>query len=120
MRKQEIDYILGKMLDSNKNVSDLNITVGEVLPGGELGPADRRGDGSALPEADPLPDGDLRAEPDQPGPAADGDPAFPGVVRLLVRAPGQGPLPREHLLPAGELLHHPAKTGDPDPDLRRT
>lgn len=29
MRKQEIDYILGKMLDSQKNVSDLNITVGK-------------------------------------------------------------------------------------------
>ncbi len=28
MRKQEIDSILGKMLDSNDNVSDLNITVG--------------------------------------------------------------------------------------------
>ena len=31
MRKQEIDYILGKMLDSHKNVSDLNITVGRPL-----------------------------------------------------------------------------------------
>jgi len=29
MRKQEIDYILGKMLDFNDNVSDLNITVGK-------------------------------------------------------------------------------------------
>ncbi|HUH65354.1 MAG TPA: PilT/PilU family type 4a pilus ATPase [Syntrophales bacterium] len=29
MRKQEIDYILTKMLDSHKNVSDLNITVGK-------------------------------------------------------------------------------------------
>jgi twitching motility protein PilT len=29
MRKQEVDYILGKMLDSFKNVSDLNITVGK-------------------------------------------------------------------------------------------
>src|SRR5450756_111443 len=29
MRKQEIDYILGKMLDSNNDVSDLNITVGK-------------------------------------------------------------------------------------------
>jgi twitching motility protein PilT len=29
MRKQEIDYILGKMLDAFKNVSDLNITVGK-------------------------------------------------------------------------------------------
>ena len=29
MRKQEVDYILGKMLDSHKNVSDLNITVGK-------------------------------------------------------------------------------------------
>ncbi len=29
MRKQEIDFILGKMLDSHKNVSDLNITVGK-------------------------------------------------------------------------------------------
>jgi len=28
MRKQEIDYILGRMLDSHNNVSDLNITVG--------------------------------------------------------------------------------------------
>jgi twitching motility protein PilT len=29
MKKQEIDYILTKMLDSSKNVSDLNITVGK-------------------------------------------------------------------------------------------
>ena len=29
MRKQEIDFILGKMLDSHGNVSDLNITVGK-------------------------------------------------------------------------------------------
>ncbi|MBN2256193.1 MAG: PilT/PilU family type 4a pilus ATPase [Deltaproteobacteria bacterium] len=29
MRKQEIDYILGKMLDARDNVSDLNITVGK-------------------------------------------------------------------------------------------
>lgn len=29
MRKQEIDHILGKMLDSHSNVSDLNITVGK-------------------------------------------------------------------------------------------
>jgi len=29
MRKQEVDFILGKMLDSSKNVSDLNITVGK-------------------------------------------------------------------------------------------
>ena len=29
MRKQEIDYILAKMLDAHKSVSDLNITVGK-------------------------------------------------------------------------------------------
>ncbi|MCX5829487.1 MAG: PilT/PilU family type 4a pilus ATPase [Deltaproteobacteria bacterium] len=29
MRKQEIDFILGKMLDSHGNVSDLNITMGK-------------------------------------------------------------------------------------------
>jgi len=29
MRKQEIDYILGRMLDSHNNVSYLNITVGK-------------------------------------------------------------------------------------------
>lgn len=29
MRKQEIDFILAKMLDSHGNVSDLNITVGK-------------------------------------------------------------------------------------------
>jgi twitching motility protein PilT len=29
MKKQEIDFILGKMLDAHKNVSDLNITVGK-------------------------------------------------------------------------------------------
>ncbi|MDD5713247.1 MAG: PilT/PilU family type 4a pilus ATPase [Smithellaceae bacterium] len=28
MRKQEIDYILGRMLDSQENVSDLNVTAG--------------------------------------------------------------------------------------------
>jgi twitching motility protein PilT len=39
MRKQEIDHILGRMLDSNDNVSDLNITVGkpfQVESAGEL------------------------------------------------------------------------------------
>ncbi len=39
MRKPEIDYILGRMLDSHKNVSDLNITVGkpfQVETSGEL------------------------------------------------------------------------------------
>jgi twitching motility protein PilT len=29
MRKQEIDYILGSMLDSHENVSDVNVTVGK-------------------------------------------------------------------------------------------
>ncbi|HOK06964.1 MAG TPA: PilT/PilU family type 4a pilus ATPase [Syntrophales bacterium] len=39
MRKQEIDYILGRMLDAYGNVSDLNITVGkpfQVETSGEL------------------------------------------------------------------------------------
>jgi len=39
MRKQEVDYILGKMLDAHKNVSDLNVTVGrpfQVESSGEL------------------------------------------------------------------------------------
>lgn len=31
MRKQEIDYILARMLDSQNNVSDLNLTVGKPL-----------------------------------------------------------------------------------------
>jgi twitching motility protein PilT len=41
MRKPEIDYILSKMLDSQKNVSDLNITVGkpfQVEASGKLVP----------------------------------------------------------------------------------
>ena len=29
MRKQEVDYILSKMLDAHENVSDLNITAGK-------------------------------------------------------------------------------------------
>lgn len=39
MRKQEIDYILNRMLDSHKDISDLNITVGkpfQVVSSGEL------------------------------------------------------------------------------------
>lgn len=43
MRKQEIDYLLNKMLDSHKNVSDLNITVGrpfQVETSGELTPVE--------------------------------------------------------------------------------
>jgi twitching motility protein PilT len=31
MRKQEVDYILTRMLDSHENVSDLNVTVGKPL-----------------------------------------------------------------------------------------
>lgn len=39
MRKQEIDYVLNRMLDSHKDISDLNITVGkpfQVVSSGEL------------------------------------------------------------------------------------
>lgn len=43
MRKQEIDFILTRMLDSHGNVSDLNITVGrpfQVESSGQLTPVD--------------------------------------------------------------------------------
>src|SRR5437773_10222272 len=43
MTKAELDYILGTMLDSHKNVSDLNITVDkppQVEASGELVPVD--------------------------------------------------------------------------------
>jgi twitching motility protein PilT len=43
MRKQEIDYILGKMLDAHKGVSDLNMTVGkpfQVETSGQLSKVD--------------------------------------------------------------------------------
>jgi twitching motility protein PilT len=43
MRKQEIDYILGKMLDAHKGVSDLNMTVGkpfQVESSGQLSKVD--------------------------------------------------------------------------------
>jgi len=45
MKKQEIDHILTRMLDSIKNVSDLNLTVGkpfQVESDGELVPVDMR------------------------------------------------------------------------------
>lgn len=37
MRKQEIDYILTRMLDSRKDIADLNITVGKPLQAGNSG-----------------------------------------------------------------------------------
>ena len=43
MKKQEVDHILTRMLDSHSNVSDLNITVGKPLQvesSGELVPVD--------------------------------------------------------------------------------
>jgi len=45
MKKQEIDHILTKMLDSHYNVSDLNLTVGKTLQveaSGELVPVDMK------------------------------------------------------------------------------
>ena len=45
MKKQEIDHILTRMLDSRKNVSDLNLTVGrpmQVESDGELVAIDMR------------------------------------------------------------------------------
>jgi twitching motility protein PilT len=45
MKKQEIDHILTRMLDSTKNVSDLNLTVGKPLQvesDGELVPVEMR------------------------------------------------------------------------------
>ena len=43
MKKQEVDHILTRMLDSHSNVSDLNLTVGKPLQvesSGELVPVD--------------------------------------------------------------------------------
>jgi len=43
MRKEEVDYMLNQMLDSNKNVSDINLTIGkppQVETFGELVPVD--------------------------------------------------------------------------------
>ena len=43
MKKQEIDHILARMLDSFDNVSDLNITVGkafQVESSGQLTPVE--------------------------------------------------------------------------------
>jgi twitching motility protein PilT len=43
MKKQEVDHILTRMLDSHSNVSDLNITVGKPLQvesSGELVPVE--------------------------------------------------------------------------------
>ncbi len=45
MKKQEIDHILARMLDSSENVSDLNLTVGKPLQvesSGELLPVDMK------------------------------------------------------------------------------
>ncbi len=33
MRKAEIDHILTSMLEAHGNISDLNITVGQTVPG---------------------------------------------------------------------------------------
>ncbi len=47
MKKQEIDHILTRMLDSHKNVSDLNLTVGkgfQVESDGELVPVEMKPD----------------------------------------------------------------------------
>ena len=70
MRKQEIDYILRAMLDSHEE------RIGSEHHGGSpfrwrVGGARRRAGHAAHREAHPFPDGDLRAQPDQPGPAAD-------------------------------------------------
>ena len=46
MKKQEVDHILTRMLDSHSNVSDLNFTVGKPLQvesAGELVPWPRNG-----------------------------------------------------------------------------
>jgi twitching motility protein PilT len=51
LRKQEIDYILTRMLDAHTNVSDLNITVGkpfQVESSGELVPVNFQPDIKAL------------------------------------------------------------------------
>ena len=47
MKKQEIDHILTRMLDSHSNVSDLNLTVGKPLQvesAGELVPVEMKPD----------------------------------------------------------------------------
>ena len=47
MKKQEVDHILTRMLDSHSNVSDLNLTVGKPLQvesAGELVPVEIKPD----------------------------------------------------------------------------
>ena len=54
MKKQEVDHILARMLESFDNVSDLNITVGkafQVESSGQLTPVDME---PAFPELTPF------------------------------------------------------------------
>src|SRR5207249_3923072 len=69
-------------------------------------------------EPDAVPDRDLRAEPDQQRPASHRAPAAPGLVRLVVLPAREGALPRQHLLPARQLLGRPPEAGDEDSDRR--
>ena len=73
MRTAEVDYILTTMLEAYGNISDLNITVGQpfqVETNGKLVEVQSEATGS---KDNSVPGRGDRLEPDQIGPAADGN-----------------------------------------------
>jgi len=100
MKKQEVDYILAKMLDAYDNVSDLNITVGK--------PFQVESSGALIGvEIDP-PFNELT--PFQTEMFALNLVNQDRRLTLLLRASRQGALQGQHLFPAKQLLQYFAET----------
>ena len=71
MTRAELDYILGTMLDSHKNVSDLNFTVDKPLQVEASGELDTVTIEPPVDKTDAVPDRDDRARDHQSQPSAD-------------------------------------------------
>jgi Tfp pilus assembly ATPase PilU len=120
MKKQEIDHILTRMLDSHKNVSDLNLTVGKPLQvesDGELISVEMR---PPFKELTPFQTEIFALNLMSQDRRLTRTFSQFGLLRSFLLAARKGTLPRECFFPERVLLDRSAQTGIQNSDDRGT
>jgi Tfp pilus assembly pilus retraction ATPase PilT len=115
MKKQEVDHILTRMLDSHSNVSDLNLTVGKPLQvesSGELVPVEIKPE---IRELTPFQTETFALNLVSQDRRLTETLIQTGSCDLSYSLPGKGPLSRQHFFTDRTLFHRIEKAGIQDP-----
>ncbi len=117
MRKQECDYILSRMLEFTRNVSDLNITVGkpfQVESSGQLIPVEFD---PSFEELTPFQTEILALNLINNDRRLTEDPSQGRFLRFVLCTARKGQVQSQYLFAAAQILDCASKAGNPYPQL---